>query len=106
MKCADELSPYYVLNWTRGAMDEIKGRAGGTIFPEISKQAFRPISVLVPSRDVVRAFESIVAPMYEQVAANVIQSNLLAELRDTLLPKLISGELRIKDAEKLASAAL
>ncbi|MEP7122432.1 MAG: restriction endonuclease subunit S [Byssovorax sp.] len=106
MKCTGDISPYYVLNWTRTAMDEIKGRAGGTTFPEISKQAFRPIQVLVPTRDIVQAFESIVAPMYEKIAANVVQSELLAELRDTLLPKLMSGELRIKDAEKLASDAL
>ncbi len=44
---------------------------------------------------------TIVRPHYERVVLNVSESRTLATLRDTLLPKLISGELRIKDAKEL-----
>jgi len=50
-------------------------------------------------------FQRIVAPMLASVVANVHQSRTLAALRDTLLPKLVSGELRVPDAERLAEEA-
>jgi type I restriction enzyme S subunit len=53
---------------------------------------------------VLAAFESLVDPLYRTVVGNDRQSRTLAALRDTLLPKLLSGELRVKDAERLAGA--
>ena len=50
MACDGPLPPHYVLHWTRSALEEIKSRASGTTFPEISKTAFRPIPALVPPR--------------------------------------------------------
>jgi type I restriction enzyme S subunit len=53
----------------------------------------------LPSTRVLRAFELRVAPMFERVLAASEESRTLAALRDTLLPKLVSGEPRVKDAE-------
>jgi type I restriction enzyme S subunit len=44
-------------------------------------------------------------PIYGRIEANWAESRTLKELRDTLLPKLISGEIRVPEAEKLAEAA-
>jgi type I restriction enzyme S subunit len=46
MKCVKKLSPYYVINWTYSALEEIKARATGTTFAEISKSVFRPIKII------------------------------------------------------------
>jgi type I restriction enzyme S subunit len=51
-------------------------------------------------------YVAVSKPMFQSIRNNLIQSRELTKLRDTLLPKLISGELRIPDAEKLAEAAL
>jgi len=51
-------------------------------------------------------YVAVSKPMFQSTRNNLIQSRELTKLRDTLLPKLISGELRIPDAEKLAEAAL
>lgn len=88
-------SAAYLLFWTRYNMDAIKGRAGGTTFAEISKSAFRPIPVVVPPPQRLAEFERSVGPLMERITANAREAETLATLRDTLLPKLISGELRV-----------
>ena len=85
-------------------MAEIESRATGTTFAEISKQNFRPIPMLLPPKEVMAVFTATVEPLYTKITANLRQSRTLASLRDALLPKLMSGELRIRDAEKLVGA--
>jgi len=95
-----ELSPLFLLFWAQANMDRIKARAGGTTFAEISKKNFRPIPVVVPSDAERERFEVTTGPLVSKMATNEIQSRTLSELRDTLLPKLISGELRVPEAEE------
>jgi Restriction endonuclease S subunits len=100
MKCNDRASNYFMLNWCQTNMAEIESRATGTTFAEISKRNFRPISVVLPPKELVVAFNTKAAPLYERITANLHQSCTLATLRDTLLPKLLSGELRLKSTER------
>ncbi len=100
MICDGPLPNHYVFFWTKNNMDVIKGKAGGTTFAEISKKNFRPIPALQPSEKVLDAFASMVGLLYQQLVENTVSCVTLAKLRDTLLPKLISGELRVPDAEK------
>ena len=105
MICNKDLPNHYVLYWTGTNMEAIKSNAGGTAFAEISKRNSRPIPVLVPQNLVLDAFVQQVEPLYKQVVLNLQESNSLASCRDTLLPKLISGELRVPDAEKFVEEA-
>lgn len=93
----------YMLFWTRSNLDAIKGRSGGTTFPEISKRAFRPLPIIVPPKDRLQAFTTVAEPVLLRITACEEESATLATIRDTLLPKLISGELRIPEAERLVS---
>jgi len=93
MICDGDLPNQYVLHWTTANMDLIKSRAGGTTFAEISKRNFRPIPVLVPTKPVLDTFMERVVLLHRRVWLNVRQDRRLAELRDTLLPKLLSGEI-------------
>ena len=102
MICDGDLPNLYVLHWTAANMDLIKSRAGGTTFAEISKRNFRPIPALVPNVPVLEAYMTNVAPLHERITLNVRQSRRLAGLRDTLLPKLLSGEVELPAAEALA----
>ena len=103
MICDEEVSNYYVLNWAEANMSEIKRRASGTTFAEISKRNFRPIPALVPSKEVMVAFDTVVEPVYTKIRLNLEESCTLAALRDALLPKLISGELCVPDAERIVA---
>ncbi len=96
-----------MLYWTEANKDTIKSNAGGTTFAEISKRNFRPIQVIVPHKRVLEAYVQQIKPLHQQIVLNLQESSTLASLRDTLLPKLISGELRVPDAalEELAAQA-
>ena len=61
--------------------------------------------VTVPTGATLDAADQIMAPLHDRCLALNLQSRTLAALRDTLLPKLISGELRIRDAERAVAAA-
>jgi type I restriction enzyme S subunit len=99
MKCNERASNYFMLNWCQQNMAEIEGRATGTTFAEISKQNFRPILMVLPTKELMAAFTEKVTPLYAQIRANLHQSRTLATLRDMLLPKLLSGELSVADAD-------
>ena len=96
------LPPLYLLFWCRQNMELIKARANGSTFMEISKKAFRPIPALVPPVQAVAAFEDIASRLFARIVENERQAQTLATLRDTLLPRLISGQLRLPEAEALA----
>ncbi|MEJ7872389.1 MAG: restriction endonuclease subunit S [Rubrobacteraceae bacterium] len=98
MLCDGPLTTHYVLHWTRISVEQIKGRAGGSTFPEISKKNFRTMLLLAPPDEVLSAFEKRVVPLYDKMSANLRQSSTLAAVRDALLPKLLSGETRVKEA--------
>ena len=95
MKCEKVLSPEFVIQWCEAHMDEIKSRASGTTFAEISKKNFKIIPVVVPPESLMSAYTRQVLPLYEAIEINVRESDNLAQLRDTLLPKLLSGELSL-----------
>ena len=95
MVCEKRLPNLYVLFWCYENLDHIKDIAGGSTFAEISKKAFRPVPVVVPSEEVLAVYEDKVRLLYDRIVANTKESVLLVSLRDTLLPKLISGELAV-----------
>jgi len=90
----------YVLLWTEANMEVIKSRAGGSTFAEISKRNFRPIPALCPDDLTLRAFGDLTEPLFELMTVNERESHVLARTRDTLLPQLISGELRTEIAQR------
>jgi len=98
-----KLPPLYMLFWCRQNMETIKRHANGSTFMEISKKAFRPLPALLPPTEIVDAFQCIVAPLFDRLVENEMQAQTLATLRDTLLPHLISGQLRLPEAEALAA---
>ena len=55
-------------------------------------------SITIPSNEIIKRFDATIMPLFKLVHLNTMQSRTLAALRDTLLPKLISGEIRVPDA--------
>lgn len=80
---------------------EIIGMAsGGTVTPNLNKGDFSRIKVISSSNLLIVSFDKIVGPLFDKILSNDEESKTLAELRDTLLPKLMSGEIRVKDAKR------
>ncbi len=95
----------YLLFWTKVNMDAIKQKANGSTFMEISKSAFRPMKLVVPSVQVIYAFHSVCKPILDRIALNERSRRQIEDTRDTLLPRLISGKLRLPEAEEAGEDA-
>jgi type I restriction enzyme, S subunit len=80
--------------------------AVGATMPNLNTGILSNVPILVPSDELLRAFEDLVRPFAERIVTNDAEAETLAALRDTLLPKLLSGEIRIKDAEKVVGEAV
>jgi type I restriction enzyme S subunit len=76
-------------------VEEFEAKATGATFKELSKKAFRDLTVLVPDGEVLAAFETAVQPLVDQVINLKKQTVRLTEARDALLPKLMSGEIAV-----------
>lgn len=92
----EENMRYYLLHNLMERVEEIRSNAKGSTFPEISKTRFRSLKIKVPSQDALNDFQMIVEPIYEQVQTLAGAMRKLAESRDMLLPKLMSGESRAR----------
>jgi type I restriction enzyme S subunit len=79
--------------------------ADGAAYPAVRPQVVAATAIVRPPDEVLVLFSRTAGPILAKVAQNERESRTLAALRDTLLPKLISGELRLKDAERFVERA-
>ncbi|MBK1833048.1 hypothetical protein [Roseibacillus ishigakijimensis] len=100
------LSSEYIRQWTESKMDDIKRAAGRSTFAENSKKAFRPFEIVALSQSVAAAYTETTGAIYDKILDGVSVSQSLTKLRDTILPKLISGELGIFDSKQLTKETL
>ena len=69
----------------------------GSAVPSMTTDILNALELAIPSTDILAEFEALVAPMYQTMQANDRESAKLAELRDALLPKLMSGEIDVSE---------
>lgn len=98
MVCKKRLSNVFVWLWTQANMETVHQNANGSTFQEISKANFRPIEVTVAAPELLRAFDESAKPLFDRIVANEKENRTLATTRDFLLPRLMSGEVRVGDA--------
>ena len=73
--------------------------SGGSVFHNLSKSGFEQLPVLLPTSELAQCFGEITEPLISKIIRNQEQAQTLATLRDTLLPRLISGQLRLPEAQ-------
>ena len=98
---------YYTYTYfkLRSLMDEIKKfNDEGTVFGSIGKTDFQQMETVLPPEDLIENFESEAKVLNDKVIENCNQIKLLEAMRDTLLPKLMSGEVRIKNFDNFDGA--
>jgi type I restriction enzyme S subunit len=95
-----EFPKWFYYLWTLYHLDEFRLIAAdkATTMGHIQRGHLTAAKVLIPQRPLLDAMSGIISPLIEQLIANRIESRTLANLRDTLLPKLLSGELSLKEA--------
>jgi type I restriction enzyme S subunit len=85
---------------------DINAMDSGSAIPSTSRADFYSIPVCVPSPAVVEEYGRRIQPVYDRKDVGTDEDETLAALRDALLPKLISGELRVPDAERIVGRAV
>ena len=84
---------------------ELEIRATGSVQRNFGPTHLKEIEMIVPKKEIMNLFGEILHPLLRKRILNLDQNDILIGLRDTLLPKLISGELKITDAEKFIDEA-
>ena len=95
---ADDSIFAFCLHWV-SAID-VHALNRGSTQPLLTQKDLGAQLGVIPFPEVLVQFEATVSPLYKQIRANVQQAQTLATLRDTLLPRLISGQLRLPEAEQ------
>jgi type I restriction enzyme S subunit len=78
----------------------------GTVFNSVNKADLNNLKFILPPENQLLNFKNLVDPLDQQYLNNSKENITLTQLRDTLLPKLISGEVRVKDVEKIVTEVL
>ena len=100
MRSKQEVSKYWVYclardsNFRKFSISTMVGTSGRQ---RVQNDPFLSFELAKPSSEIFNSFSEIVEPWFSQVRLNTISNQTLTSLRDTLLPKLISGEIRLKE---------
>jgi hypothetical protein len=86
---------YYQLQQMKDSFNVFNGE--GTVFGSINKESLNRIKVIIPTSEILQRFEGIGNKLDKQIENNEIQTQALTQLRDTLLPKLMSGEIDVSE---------
>jgi type I restriction enzyme, S subunit len=102
MRVKQEIGQNFLLIWlsSDAVMEEMRIKGTGVAIPGLNSTQVKSLTILVPSIRLAKAFDALVDLWITRILRNCNESRTLAVLRDTLLPKLISGELRIENAER------
>ena len=73
----------------------------GTVFGAINKKQFEALKTVGPGAKLVDAFDHLCGPIDQRIKNGALESRTLAQTRDLLLPKLMSGEIRVREAERM-----
>ena len=92
---------YYLYIWFKWLYGQslIQGIKGGSAQPKFNKTDFKNLPIFLPPDDLLEQFHQIVKPMFELIDENNTENQALTRTRDTILPRLMSGELDVSDIE-------
>lgn len=98
---------YYVYHFLKSSVYKAytAGAQSGSVQANMNAKVITAVELVLPQNNLLCVFLDRILPIRKQIVTNVEQSRTLATIRDTLLPKLMSGEIRVKEAEKLVEDA-
>lgn len=97
---------YFTYFLTYRLVESLKQRSHGSVFDTITTETLRSVYVIYPPAAVIDAFEKAVDACMKKIKNNLMHAQTVADLRDTVLPRLISGQLRLPEAETILEEAI
>lgn len=104
-KVIDNTAFVYLAATQDASIEHLSHVADGGAYPAVRPDVVSALACVVPVAEILRAFDAVSCPLLVKVSANRRQAQILVSLRDTLLPRLISGQLRLPEAEAALEAA-
>ena len=89
----------YLLTNSKDFLIDLRSRANSGVQVNLSSAEIKASRTILPSEKVNTAFSEITLPMFEAIISNQLENQRLAQLRDTLLPRLMSGEIDVSDIQ-------
>lgn len=104
---SDRFPKWFYYLWTKHHLENFRQIAASkaTTMGHIQRGHLSQAKVTVPPADVVRVFDELFGPLLDRSIATTLKARTLADLRDTLLPRLISGQLRLDEADEMLKKA-
>jgi len=97
----ENIADNFVYFTVRNQVADLQRGGHGSVFNTITRNTFSSIRIPFNDETLTIEFQKTVSPWLDKILNNLHETNTLAALRDTLLPKLLSGELRVEEAEKM-----
>ncbi|MCG7932636.1 MAG: restriction endonuclease subunit S [Candidatus Thiodiazotropha lotti] len=94
---ADGIGPYLNYFNLKEAVSELQQNTHGAVFDTITRDTFDTVSLVEPCMTLKNIFEEALEPLIQKIKSNLLENAALSATRDTLLPKLLSGELPVDD---------
>jgi type I restriction enzyme S subunit len=107
LRAKREIGQNYLYFWLSSelVMEEMRIKGTGVAIPGLNSTQVKTLTTLIPTPEIVEAFNLAADPMITRVLANCNEARALSRMRDMLIPKLLAGEIRLMDAEKIVETA-
>jgi len=105
VKGSDGRGDYFTYFSLRGVVADLQRSSHGSVFDTITRDTFERIKIMCPPVALTQQFDRTVRDLMKRALLNLHESRTLAAIRDALLPRLLSGEIRVKDAVQIVEAA-
>ena len=92
---SERINPILIYMYAIRAVDSLKKKSNGAVFDAITIKDFETERVNKLSDEEIKPLSSVIEPIYSQIRLNTIENHRLSDLRDSLLPKLMSGDLGV-----------
>jgi type I restriction enzyme S subunit len=96
-----KISKGYLYHYLKFISDKLVQIADGSVQKNLNTKLVGEQLIIISSKNIIDAFDKINNSIFNKIRSNSIESRTLTNIRDTLLPKLMSGEIRVKEAERM-----
>lgn len=97
--------PFLTYLKVKQCVDVLKRNTHGAVFDTITTNTFETVNITSAPKIINEKFERIVTPLFDEIKNNLIKNNYLCQFRNTLLPKLLSGEITLSETKEIAKEA-
>jgi len=97
LKAKFGVGDYFIFFALKNLVEHLRQQSYGTIFDTITTKTFQSTLHILPTRELLKIFDEFAKPFMAMMLNHVTQSQEIISIRDALLPRLISGEIQVKD---------